>query len=201
MNIASKSTFRKLVVTLLAALGTASGALAQTESASGTVSGVLNGSLYDYIITLNNTSGSVSIGSFWYSWTPTIPPFFYLPGVPSSAGAPAGWNAVVDGNSIQYSATLPANALAPGQSIQFSYVAAFPPASLTGLTGDSWVYSGAIFGDPGAMVTIQTVAAPEPSSLGLLAAGFLGLVFAGRRKETPFATSAPVRWRSGPNLR
>ena len=89
---------------------------------------------------------------------------------------------MVDGNSIQYTAALPADALAPGQSIQFTYAASFSPDSLTGLTGDSWVYSGAIFGDPGAFVNIQTVAAPEPSSLGLLTAGFLGLAFAGKRK-------------------
>ncbi len=182
MKIRSNSTPRKLFLTFLAMLGTATAAFAQTESASGTVSGVPNGGVYNYIITLNNTSGSVPIGSFWYSWTPNIAPFFYLPGVPSSAGAPTGWNASVAANSIQFSASSSANALAPGQSMQFTYTASFAPASLTGQAGFSYVYSGGIEADPGAFVNIQTVAAPEPSSLGLLTAGFLGLAFAGRRK-------------------
>jgi hypothetical protein len=175
---AMKMIRTKLILSVLVALGTASAAWAQEESASGTVSGVQNGSLYDYTITLNNTSGSVSIGSFWYSWTPTISPFFYLPSTPSSAGAPAGWGAAIEGDSIQYSSS--GTPLAPGQSIQFTYAASFTPAQLTGDAGYSYVYSGGIEGDAGAFVNIQTV--PEPSSLGLLAAGILGLALASRRK-------------------
>jgi len=79
MKIASKLLPGKLFFNLLAALGTASAAFAQGESATGTVSGVPNGGSYDYTIILNNTSGSVPIGSFWYSWTPTFPPFFLSP--------------------------------------------------------------------------------------------------------------------------
>lgn len=168
----------KLILGALVALGTTSVAWAQGEAASGTVSGQFNGSSYDYTITLDNTSGSVSIGSFWYSWTPTTPPFFYLPAVPNNASAPAGWNAVVDGNSIQYSST--GAPLAPLQSIQFHYNASFSPSQLTGITGYSYVYTGAIEGDPGAFVNIQTV--PEPASLSLLAVSGLGLALLRRRK-------------------
>ncbi len=178
MKMTLKLISLKRFLTLLVALGTVLGAFAQGEMATGTVSGVQNGGVYDYTITLHNTSGSVSIGSFWYSWTPTIPPFFYLPSVPNSPSAPAGWASGVDGNSIQYVST--GAGLAPGQSIQFNYVASFTPAQLTGITGYSYVYSGAIEADPGAFVNIQTV--PEPASLGLWAAGFLGLALAGRRK-------------------
>jgi hypothetical protein len=188
MKMTLKLISPKLFLNLLAALGTASVAFAQGESATGTVSGVLNGSLYDYTITLNNTSGSVPIGSFWYSWTPTISPFFYLPSSPSSASAPAGWTASVFANSIQYSSS--GTPLAPGQSIQFTYAATFSPAQLTGDAGYSYVYSGAIegVGDPGSFVNIQTV--PEPASLGLLTAGFLGLALAGRRKLQKLAVTA-----------
>ena len=182
MKIASKLFPGKLILNLLAAVGTASVASAQNESANGTVSGVPDGGSYDYTIILNNTSGSVPIGSLWYSWTPTFPPFFYLPSSPTSASAPSGWSYLLDGDSIQFSANSPANDLAPQQSIQFNYVASFTPSQLTGDAGYSYVYSGGIEADPGAFVDIQTVPAPEPSALSLLTAGFLTLAFAGHRK-------------------
>ena len=194
MKKPSKLISQKLFLNLLAALGTAFAAWAQSEQASGTVSGVLNGSLYDYTITLNNTSGSVPIGGFWYSWTPNIPPFFYLPSTPTSALAPAGWGAGIVANSIQFAASSPANDLAPGQSMQFTFVATFSPAQLTASAGYSYVYSGGIELDPGAFVNIQTVAAPEPSSLGLLMAGVLGLWVASRRLcATSTMRPAPIR--------
>ena len=185
MKMTLKLISPKLFLSLLVALGAGSVAFAQGESATGTVSGVLNGSLYDYTITLNNTSGSVPIGSFWYSWTPTIPPFFYLPSNPSSPAAPTGWTAGVVANSIQFSSS--GTPLAPGQSIQFTYAASFSPAQLVGDAGYSYVYSGGIELDPGAFVNIQTV--PEPASLGLLTAGFLGLALAGRRKLWKWAAA------------
>jgi hypothetical protein len=154
---------------------------AQGEMASGTVSGVLasdSSGDYDYTITLNNTSSSVSIGSFWYSWTPTISPFFYLPAGLISESAPAGWTASPVSNSIQYSG----GSLAPGASINFQYVATFSPAQLTGLAGDSFVYHGGIETDAGFFLNVQTVAVPEPSCFGLLITGSLGLLAAGWRK-------------------
>lgn len=180
MKMTLKLISPKLFLNLLVALGTASVAFAQGEAASGTVSGVQDGSLYDYTVTLNNTSGSVSIGSLWYGW---IPFAFYLPSAPTSASAPAGWTASIVANSIEYSSS--GTPLAPGQSIQFTYSASFTPAQLNGLAGYSYVYSGGIEGDPGAFVNIQTV--PEPASLGLLTAGLLSLVLAGRRKLRKWA--------------
>ena len=114
--------------------------------------------------------------------TLTIPPYFYLPTTPSSASAPSGWTYLIQGPSIQFAASSSANDLAPGNSIQFQYVASFSPSQLTGDAGYSYVYSGGIESDPGAFVNIQTVPAPEPSSLMLTAAGLLALAFAGHRK-------------------
>jgi hypothetical protein len=185
MKMTLKLISPKLFLNLLVALGTASVAFAQDEAATGTVSGQFDGSLYDYTITLNNTSGSVPIGSLWYAW---IPFAFYLPGTPTSATAPTGWTASIVANSIEYVSS--GTPLAPGQSIQFQYSASFLPAQLTGTAGYSYVYSGGIEGDPGAFVNIQTVAAPEPSSLGLLMTGFLGLTLVGRRKLQKFAMAA-----------
>lgn len=176
----------KSFLNLLVAMGTMSVAFGQGEMATGTVSGVLNGGSYDYTIILDNTSGSVSIGSLWYGW---IPFSFFLPGTPDSASAPTGWSASVVANSIEFTGN-PGVFLAPGQSIQFNYVASFAPSDLTGNTGLSYVYTGGIEGDPGALVDVAAVPAPEPSSLSLLTAGFLGLAFAGRRKLRKLATAA-----------
>jgi hypothetical protein len=152
---------------------------AQGEMAGGQVYGVPSGGNYDYTITLNNTSDSVAIGSFWYAW---IPGAFYLPSDPTSASAPAGWTASVVANSIQFSANF-GTSLAPGASINFQYVATFTPSQLTGTAGYSYVYTGGIEDDPGAFLNVQTVApAPEPSTVGLLAVGSLGLLAGGWRK-------------------
>jgi hypothetical protein len=183
MNTTKFMPIRFAIAIAAALAASAVSSHAQGETASGQVSGVPSGPNYDYTITLDNTSGSVSIGSFWYSWTPTISPFFYLPSVPTSASTPTGWTAAITANSIQYSNTngVP---LAPGAAINFQYVASFTPAQLTGITGYSYVYHGGIEapGDPGSFLNVQTVAAPEPSSLSLLIVGSLGLLAGGWRK-------------------
>jgi len=176
----------KPFLNLLIAVGPVATVFAQGEAATGQVSGVQNGGVYDYTITLNNTSSSVSIGSFWYSWTPDVPPYFYLPSAPTSASAPTGWAASVEANSIQYYLTS-GTPLGPGNSIQFQYVASFSPAQLTGDAGYSYVYSGGIEADAGAFVNIQTVAAPEPSLLGVLTASFLSLALVSRWKPRQWA--------------
>jgi hypothetical protein len=175
----SKSVSTRFALAVAAALAaSAVSSHAQGEMASSTVSGVQSGSVYDYTITLMNTSSTVSIDSFWYAW---IPGEFYLPGIPSSASAPAGWTASVVDNSIQYFG----GTLAPGTSINFSYVATFAPSQLTGFAGYSYVYHSGLDSDPsdgGSFLAVQTVAAPEPSSTSLFAVGSLGLLVAGWRK-------------------
>jgi hypothetical protein len=162
---------------------------AQGETASGTVSGVPSGGNYLYTITLENTSASTAIGSFWYSWTPTFSPFFYLPSVPISASAPVGWTAFVDGKSIQFSG----GSLAPGDSTNFQYLASFTPSQLTGQAGYSYVYQGGIQTDPGSFLNAQTTSVPEPSPTGLFLLGLLGLLAVNWRR---FRAQQPARVRA-----
>jgi hypothetical protein len=179
-----KTTFKlisnKLCLTLLAALGTASASFAQGELGSGTVSGSGSGP-FSYSLTFSDGAGATSpIGSVWYSW---IPGFFYLPSSPTSASAPSGWTAAVDGDSVQYIASSSAYDIQPGHSLSgFGYNAAFSPAQLAAApnSGDSYAYSAGLFSDNGEEFTVQAV--PEPSSLGFLGAGVLGLALAGRRE-------------------
>jgi len=176
----TKSVSIRFALAIAAALAaSAVSSHAQGETASGTVSGVQSGSVYDYTITLQNTSSTVSIDGFWYAW---VPGEFYLPADPNSATAPAGWTASVVANSIQFAG----GTLAPGASINFNYVATFAPSTLTGTAGFSYVYHTGLDSSPsdsGSFVNVQTVTpVPEPSSVGLFAVGSLGLLAAGWRK-------------------
>ena len=187
MKITPKLTFAKLPLTLLIALGTASAAFAQGETGTATLNGVQNGSLFDYTLTLNNT-GTTPIGTFWYAW---VPGGFFLPSTPASATAPTGWTAdIFQSYSIQYTANSSADYLAGGSSLNFSFTSTDTPVALAGNVpigtyagtpiGTSYIYSAAPFSDSGYEFVVQSV--PEPSVLGLLTAGFLGLVSTRRWK-------------------
>jgi hypothetical protein len=170
----------RLSLTLLVALGTASAAFAQGEIASGTISSTGSGP-YVYDLTFSDGAGATSpIGSVWYAW---IPGQFFLPGTPTGASAPTGWSATVSGNSVQYVASTSAYDITAGHSLSgFSYNATFTPAQLAAApnSGESVAYSAGLFSDGGDTFTVQP--APEPSSMGFLAVGFLGLMIVGRRK-------------------
>lgn len=178
-----KTTFKlisnKLYLTLLAVLGTASAAFAQGDIPSGTIIGSGSGP-FSYSLTFSDGAGATAgIGSVWYAW---VPGQFFLPGTPTGASAPTGWTANVNGNSVQYVASSSAYDIQPGQSLSgFGYTATFSPATLasTPNSGESDAYTGGLFSDGGAIFTVQAV--PEPSTLGLLGAGVLGLVLAGHR--------------------
>jgi len=189
MNKHSKFNSLCFAFAVAAALGASTVAShAQGILASGTLVGVpAGGGLYDYTLTLSDGAGaSSSIEGFWYAW---IPGHFFLPSVPSSAGpGTSGWTATVDGNSIQYQGNA-GNAIAPGHSAIFTFVSTDSPATLAGTSGgfpigDSTAYNGTIsfsVSPPDEQFTVMSVI-PEPSTLGLLLAGSLGWLVAGRRK-------------------
>ena len=146
----------------------------QGEIASGTLSSSGSGP-FSYSLTFSDAAGATApIGSIWYSWTATTPPFFYLPGTPSSASAPAGWTASILSSSIQFIANSPANDIQPGNSLSgFGFQAIFTPAQVASAahSGLSVAYSGGIEAPPdsaGYTFTVATV--PEPSSLALVLA-------------------------------
>lgn len=170
----------KLSLALLIALGTASAAYAQGQIPSGTIVGSGSGP-FNYSLSFSDGAGATSpIGSVWYSW---IPGQFFLPGVPTGASAPTGWSATVTSDSVQYVASSSVYDIQPGQALSgFGYQATFSPAQLAAApnSGASDAYSGGLFSDAGVIFTVQAV--PEPSSMGLLGAGVLGLMLAGCRK-------------------
>jgi hypothetical protein len=172
-NAPASTTITTICLGLLLALGTAVSAHAQGQIASGTVASSGSGP-YVYNLTFSDAAGASSpIGSVWYAW---IPGFFYLPGVPTSASAPAGWTATVSSKSVQYVASSPANYIAAGQSLSgFSYQATFTPAQLAAApnSGVSVAYSAGLFSDGGNTFTVQAV--PEPSAQLLLVSGATAL--------------------------
>jgi hypothetical protein len=170
----------RILLGLTLVAGTAASVHAQGQLASGTVSGSGSGP-YTYSLTFSDAAGSTSpVGSVWYAW---IPGFFYLPGVPTSAAAPAGWTATVLGSSVQFVASSPANDITAGSTLSgFSYQAAFSPAQLAAAanSGVSVAYSGGLFSDAGNTFTVQAV--PEPSTLALFVCGATGLCLVGHRR-------------------
>src|ERR1700690_3938651 len=129
---------------MMLAAAAATSVLAQGLIASGTVSGSGSGP-YTYNLSFSDAPSSTSpVGSVWYAW---VPGAFYLPGVPTSASAPAGWTATVFNNSVQFAATSPADDITAGSTLSgFSYHATFTPAELTAAanSGLSVAYSGGI---------------------------------------------------------
>jgi hypothetical protein len=153
---------------------------AQGQIASGTIGSSGSGP-YTYSLTFSDAAGATSpIGSVWYSW---IPGQFYLPGVPTSASAPAGWTATVQSDSVQYVASSPANYITAGHSLSgFGYQATFTPAQLAAApnSGVSDAYSAGLFSDSGDIFTVQAV--PEPAAQALMVSGAAALALIGRRK-------------------
>ena len=169
----------RILLGLMLVAGTAASVHAQGQLASGTISSSGSGP-YVYNLTFSDGASATSpIGSVWYAW---VPGFFYLPGTPTSASAPAGWTATISGHSVQFVASAPADDITAGSTLSgFSYTAAFTPAELAAApnSGLSVSYSGALFSG-GVNFTVEAV--PEPSTLALLVCGAAGLCLVGRRR-------------------
>jgi len=159
------------------------------QSATATISGAPVTGGFDYTVTLDNT-GSLALNSFWYGW---IQFENDLPNDPTSAGNSLGWNNDLDANSIQY-VNSTGTALAPGHTATFTFFDTSTPAQITsGISGESVAYVGGIdfsqgeAGDSTGIITPTLVTVPEPSTLGLIVAGFATLFFRVIHILTPLA--------------
>jgi hypothetical protein len=168
------TAFKKSLLTLSLMGSAAASLLGQGTLPTGTIGNTGTGP-YTYNLTFSDPASATSpIGSIWYAW---VPGFFYLPGTPTSASAPAGWTATVFANSVQFVANSVANDIAIGSSLSgFSYHATFTPAQLAAApnSGVSVAYIAGIQGDPGRTFTVQAI--PEPSLYPLVALIGIGLL-------------------------
>jgi hypothetical protein len=179
-------------LSILFVLGTACAVHGQNIAANAQISGQpAGGGVFDYTITLNNSSNSSSqVETFWFSW---VPGEDFMPTNPISVLAPAGWTYSVvngsyygpDGYSIEFNTgSAPLN---PGASLNFKFTSL---ASPTALAGDSpfypgnpvdtaYLYSSYAFYGASEQLVVESV--PEPSCLSLLAVGLTCLLAAGWR--------------------
>ena len=176
----------RLALALVAGL-VASTVSSQAQSAMATISEVPGtGGNFDYTITLENT-GTQSLNSFWYGWTVGV--FNLAPGTTSAATSSLGWAATIDGNSIQWQNTASSPALAEGQSETFTFdstaslstITTPPSGQSVAFTSDDVQFNEGVSGQSTGVFSPTVAAVPEPSSMGLMAAGLLGLVGVCRR--------------------
>jgi hypothetical protein len=150
-------------------------------AASAVISLTSSGTENQYSATLKNT-GTTTIGTFWYAW---VPGKDFLLTSPINIGSPANWDSFVtnngggDGYAIQWTADTSADDLAAGSNLSgFSFQTTDTPSQLSGNSfyyptepvGTSFVYTDDIPLSGPSDQFVATVVAPEPASLGLLAA-------------------------------
>ncbi len=162
-----------------------------------------DGANFDYTITLTNSAASTdSAQTFWFSW---VPGQDFMPVAPLRVEPPTGWTDIVthggaaDGFAIQFKTSI--DALAPGQSLDFSFSSAVTPEQLAGNSPfhtthpelTAFVYQGQPFQGDFAQILVSAV--PEPSSLALGALGAMacgGFGFLRRRARRRAVTGAAV---------
>jgi hypothetical protein len=137
---------------------------APVPTVTAAISGVADGSSYDYTITLTNT-GAAALNSVWYGWTTNGN---NLPSDPTNAANSLGWGNELSGNSIKWTNSS-GTALAPGASATFTFVSSSAPSTIsTSPSGESVAYVGAIdfsegkAGDSTAAFSPTLVSGPPP---------------------------------------
>jgi hypothetical protein len=175
---------------ILALAGIAVSAVsAHAQSASATLSDVAVSGGFDYTLTLKNT-GTDNLNGLWYGWTTSGN---NLPSNPSTAANSLGWVNSLDANSIMYYNNGTGTQLTPGSTGTFTFFSTSTPTAITTLpSGFSVAYvkmelpaidaSEGVSGDSTGVFAPVLVATPEPSTVGLLGIGSLGLLVLGWRK-------------------
>jgi hypothetical protein len=188
MKLNPLSTRVSLAVAVGLSLSAASGR-AQNVLVNSTISdAAAGGGVFDYTMTVKNT-GTEAIESLWVGWIPGV----FDISSPSNPQNSLGWgNSISAGASLQYAGTA-STALLTGQTGTFTFASTSTPAQfMSHAAGDSTAYgvnaaNGQLsfsLSGPDTLTFNPTVAvaAPEPSTFGLLAVGSLGMVGALRRK-------------------
>jgi hypothetical protein len=198
VNQLSKLTANRFAPALAVAAGLAASTVSsQAQGAMATISDMAAGDgVFDYTITLKNT-GTTSLDSFWYAWTLNGN---NLSTAITTSGSSLGWiDTALEGNtSISWEGNSGA-ALAVGQSATFTFDSTETPSAITtSPSGESVVYVSATgpntFGQnsPGSASPVFSptlVPAPEPSSMGLAAAGALVLAVARKLRSAQITAS------------
>jgi hypothetical protein len=160
-------------------------AFGQAPTATATfTSQTLSGSMWRYTITVQDTSATAPIGTYWFSWLPSSPADFMPGPAPTNIVSPANWTNNLqgsgnssDGYSLQWIASNAIYDIPAGGQMQFGFDSTLSPSTLAGISsidpthttpvGVSFVYHAGPFSDSGTQFT-TTQAVPEPVSLGLL---------------------------------
>jgi|GEM_PF-1148370 len=163
---------------------------AQDVKVDGFLSFVPQGAgVFDYTLTLQNT-GSEAIEGLWLGWALSSNPVFNVDD-PTNAGNALGWASPVDGDSVQFGGSPSETLLAVGKSTTFTFDSTSTPAQfMSQAAGQSVAYGVdasqfAIEDDSLHSVEFAPtlVSVPEPSTLGLVAAGALGVLCVRWRRQ------------------
>jgi len=162
---------------------TATGTLTETATSAGSNT---------FTLTLQNTSVSLAIETFWFAWTPGQD---YLATDPLTVQAPTGW-----------SATAEVGGASNGYSIQFNLTTGTPLAAGSGLSGFGFTTADSLatmkansiyFATPTTTSQVSTLpgfggtssssfvvaVVPEPASVGLVIAGSAVLCLWNKRRR------------------
>jgi hypothetical protein len=194
LNRPSFPPIRAIVAVLaVLTLGLLSSAKGQTPSATATLTETATSASFNtFALTLQNTSVSAFVETFWFGW---VSDEDLLATEPLSIETPAGWTDTItggglnDGYAIQFTLST-GLALAPGESLSgFGFTSI---DSLAEMKGDSVFYSGTQTAtsevstgpDNSGNFSVPFVAAviPEPASVMLVAGGLCMCLWKARRR-------------------